>query len=80
MSKHDSNQSDETSEVTLSPAVTWAILIIVIGIIPWSIFAINTIGPALGIHQISFKGILLLIIAPAALLIWLVNWVASLRK
>ncbi len=59
---------------------TWAILIIVIGILPWSYFCMTSLGPALGIQNLGLKGMVVAIIAVPALLIWIVSWLTSLYE
>jgi hypothetical protein len=59
---------------------TWAILIIVIGILPWSYFCITSLGPALGIQHMGVKSMIFSIIAVPALLIWFASWLTSLYE
>lgn len=58
---------------------TWSILVIVIGILPWSYFCITSLGPALGIQHMGVKGMVFGIIAVPAMLIGLVSWLTSLH-
>ena len=59
---------------------TWAILIIVIGILPWSYFCITSLGPMLGIQHMGPKSMVLSIIVVPGLLIWFVSWLTSLYE
>lgn len=59
---------------------SWAILIIIIGILPWSYFCMTSLAPALGIQHMGLKGMVFSIIAVPALLLWFVHWLTSLYK
>jgi hypothetical protein len=57
------------------------ILIVVIGILPWSYYCMTTIAPALGIYfRFGLKGSALLIIIPPIFLLVFVFWLISLFR
>jgi hypothetical protein len=74
-------KKDEDTETYLPTLETGVILIIIIGILPWSYYCMTSLGPALGIHfNLGLKRLALLIIIPPAFLIVFMLWLISLFR
>ena len=73
-------QKDDEQESGLSPVESWSLLFLIIGIIPWIIFCLNTVLPAIGIHSIPMGFAVILAIAPPLLLWRAVAWLDDLRR
>lgn len=58
----------------------WTIFFTVIGIIPWTIFCINTVLPAIGISSIPMGFAIILAIGPPILLWRTIVWISELKS
>jgi hypothetical protein len=65
------------AEIYFSALESWALLFILIGIIPWSVYCFNTLLPALGITRIKLGILIAIILAPAILLFGAVRLLAK---
>lgn len=73
-------EQEEAADKLNSPLVGWALMIVLIGIIPWAIYCTNTLVPALGITRMKIGALIALIVLPPALILGLVFKINSARK
>ncbi len=73
--KAKSKVADDQDEDALSPAQNWALLLVLLSIIPWALIWVNYLAPAFGLGGMSMKFTILAVIAGPALLWTVLHYV-----
>lgn len=62
-------EREQAADQTNTPLVSWALLLVLIGIIPWAMYCMNTLLPALGITRMKMGALIGLILVPPAVIL-----------